>query len=63
MTNIIQKQEETNFQLRSELQSQRQLIENHQLAMETQHDQMKQDIEREMRHQIATLLGSLLFNM
>jgi len=41
------------------LQSQRQLIENHLLAMKTQHEYMKQDIEREMRHQMATLLGSL----
>jgi len=44
------------------LQSQLQLIENHQLAMKSQHDQMKQDIEREMRHQVTTLLGSLFFS-
>jgi len=62
LTNVIQKQKETNLQLQSELQSQRQLIEKHQLAMKTQQDQMKQDIEREMRHQMATLLGSLSFN-
>jgi len=30
--------------------------------MKTQHDQMKQDIERKMRHQMTTLLGSLSFN-
>ena len=62
LTKVIQKQEETNLQLQSELQSQRQLIENHQLAMKTQHDQMKQDIESEMRHQMTTLLGSLSFS-
>ena len=62
MTNVIQKQEETNLQLQSELQSQRQLIKNHQLAMKAQHDQMKQNIEREIRYQIATLLGSLSFS-
>jgi len=62
LTNVIQKQEETNLQLQCELQSQRQLIENHHLAMKAQHDQMKQDIEREMGHHMATLLGSLSFN-
>jgi len=62
LINIIQKQQETNIQLQSELQSQHQLIKNHQLTMKTQHDKMKQDIEREMRHQMTTLLRSLLFN-
>jgi len=41
LTNIIQKQEETNIEPQSELQSQCRLIENHQLVMKTQHDQMK----------------------
>jgi len=62
LTKAIQKQEETNLQLQSELQSQHQLIENHQLALKAQHDQMKQDIEREMRHEMATVLESLSFN-
>jgi len=44
LTNVIQKKEETNLQLQSELQSQRQLI------------------KMEMRHQMATLLGSLSFS-
>jgi len=34
-----------------------QLIENQQLAMKTQHDQMKQDIGKDMRYQMVTLLG------
>jgi len=38
LTNIIQKQEEIKIQLQSELQSQLQLIENHQLVMKTQHE-------------------------
>ena len=62
LTNIIQKQEVTNIQLQSELKSQHQSIKNHQLAMKTQHDQIKQDIKREMKHEMTTLLRSLLFN-
>ena len=62
MTNIIQKQEEINIQLQSELQSHRQLIKNNQLVMKTQQEQMKQDTERDMRYQMTTLLGSLLFS-
>jgi len=62
LTNIIQKQEEINIQLQSELQSHRQLIKNNQLVMKTQQEQMKQDAERDMRYQMTTLLGSLLFS-
>jgi len=62
LTNIIQKQEEINIQLQSELQSHRQLIKNNQLVMKTQQEQMKQDTERDMRYQMTTLLGSLLFS-
>jgi len=42
LTSIIQQQEEANNQLQSELQSQRQLIEDKKLSMKTQYDQMKQ---------------------
>jgi len=44
------------------LQSQCQLIEDQNLYMKTQHNQMKQGIEREMKRQMATLLGALSFN-
>jgi len=62
LTSIIQQQEEANNQLQSELQSQRQLIEDQNLSMKTQHDQMKQEIEREMKRQMGTLLGALSFS-
>jgi len=41
LNSIIQNQEETNTQLHDELQSQRQLIEDQELALRTQRDQMK----------------------
>jgi len=62
LNSIIQNQEETNTQLHNELQSQRQLIEDQELTLRTQRDQMKQDIELEMKRQMANLLGNLSFS-
>jgi len=63
LTSIIQKQRQTNIQLQSELQPQHQLIEDQKLDMKIQHDQMKQEIEREMKCQMTTLLGVLSFKV
>jgi len=62
LTSIIQQQEEANIQLQSELKSQSLLIEDQKLFVKTQHDQMKQEIERELKRQMTTLLGALSFN-
>ena len=53
LTSIIQKQEKANIQLQSELQSQGQLIEDKKRSMKTEHDPMKQEIEREMKRQMT----------
>ena len=62
LNSIIQNQEETNTQLHNKVQSQRQLIEDQELALRTQRDQMKQNIEIEMKRQMANLLGNLSFS-
>ena len=62
LSNIIQKQEETNMQLQGELQSQHELLQVQELTMKSQQDKMKQEIEVEMKQQMNTLLGGLSFS-